>query len=96
MDCIVFRASKKEDTYLYVRLVDDVADMQCVPEALITLLGELHEVIQLDLSAERKLANADVKEVMARLEAEGYFLQMPPNPLLRKDSSSLFDPSDGF
>ena len=80
MDCIVYRSTKKEETFLYVRVIDDKVDMDCVPDELIQLLGELQEVIGLDLSPDRKLARVDVKEVMAKIESDGYYLQMPPGP----------------
>ena len=80
MDCVVYRSAKKEETYLYVRVVDDKPDMDSVPEKLRQLLGELQEVIGLDLSADRKLARVDVKEVMEKLKSEGYYLQIPPGP----------------
>ena len=80
MDCVVYRSVKKEETYLYVRAVGNNVDMECVPVELRQLLGELQEVIGLELSPERKLARVDVKEVMAKIESDGYYLQMPPGP----------------
>ncbi len=42
------------------------------------MMGTLEFVMELELSAERKLAQADVNEVMIKLEDEGFYLQMPP------------------
>jgi uncharacterized protein YcgL (UPF0745 family) len=49
-----------------------------LPEGLLSLLGDLTKVIELDLHPQRKLAQADVIEVMRQIDKTGYFLQMPP------------------
>jgi len=75
MLCVVYKSLRQFDYYLFVRK-DEGLDR--VPDALKTLLGNLEEVTEVDLHAQRKLAQADAVEVMAQIEAEGYFLQMPP------------------
>ncbi len=75
MQCVVYKSLRQFDYYLFVKKDDGLAR---VPDALKTLLGELNEVTELELHEQRKLAQADVIEVMAQIEAEGYFLQMPP------------------
>ena len=74
MNCAIYKGSKKYDSYLYIEKEDDFSR---VPEALLKMLGELEFVMALELSAERKLAQADVNAVMAKLEDEGFYLQMP-------------------
>lgn len=75
MQCVVYKGSKKIDHYLYVENEDDFSR---VPQTLLDMLGQLELVIGLDLSPERKLAQADVNEVMRQLNEQGYYFQMPP------------------
>ena len=75
MQCVIYKGRRKADTYLYV---ERVADFSRVPAALLELLGELELVLQLTLSPERQLAQADVEQVRRQLREQGYFLQMPP------------------
>ncbi|VAW74346.1 hypothetical protein MNBD_GAMMA15-1342 [hydrothermal vent metagenome] len=75
MQCVVYKSLRQFDYFLFVKKDDGLTR---VPDALKTLLGDLNEVTELELHAQRKLAQADVLEVMAQIETEGYFLQMPP------------------
>ena len=79
MQCVIYKGRRKAETYLYVKQADDVSR---VPETLLQLLGELHKVMDLTLSRDKPLANADIDEVMRLLDEQGYFLQMPPDPNL--------------
>lgn len=74
MDCSIYKGNKKYDTYLYVEKEDDFSR---VPEALMKMMGTLEFVMNVELSNERQLAQADVVEVMAKLENDGFYLQMP-------------------
>jgi uncharacterized protein YcgL (UPF0745 family) len=75
MQCVVYKGSKKVDHYLYVEKENDFSR---VPQTLLDMLGQLKLVIGLELSPERKLAQADVNEVMQQLSEQGYYFQMPP------------------
>lgn len=61
--------------YLYVEKSKGVVD---VPEGLLARFGEPVPVMVLVLSPERKLARANVTEVLANIEKQGFYLQMPP------------------
>ena len=61
--------------YLYVEKSRGVED---VPAELLSRFGELIPVMLLPLSPERKLARADVNDVLACIEKQGFYLQMPP------------------
>ncbi|RME35618.1 MAG: YcgL domain-containing protein [Gammaproteobacteria bacterium] len=63
--------------YLYV---PRGADLEELPDGLLRFLGHLEAVMELPLGPERKLARADVCEVMEKLRGQGYFVQMPPRP----------------
>jgi len=76
MDCVIYKGQKQPDSYLYVRAGDE--PLAGIPESLIRLLGRLEEVMRVELHAQLRLAQADVIRVMVDLEAQGYYLQMPP------------------
>ncbi len=84
--CEVFRSSRKEEMYLYVNKARGLED---VPEVLLKQFGEPESVMMLVLDSSRKLARANTEEVLAAIEEQGYFLQMPPTyaQLLRRDGS---------
>jgi len=73
--CVIYKGSRKAETYLFIEREDE---FQRVPEALLGMLGELTKVMQLELSAERQLAQADVQQVMQLLDEQGFYLQLPP------------------
>lgn len=75
VDCVVHRCSKQDEMYLYLR---DGVQIDELPDGLMDKLGRLTEVMPLSLSAESKLARVEPAKVVAALEAEGYYLQMPP------------------
>ncbi|NNC54159.1 MAG: hypothetical protein HKO07_00400 [Pseudomonadales bacterium] len=52
--------------------------LDTLPASLLATLGPVTEVMGLQLQRSRKLAAADVVEVMQQLRAQGYYLQMPP------------------
>jgi len=97
MRCIIYRCSSKEDMYLYLPHQDDEEKLlDKLSGDLQKLTGSLTKVMELELSAERKLARVDVNDVIAALTEKSYYLQMPPNAVLRKDVSMLHNPSDSF
>ena len=73
--CSVYRSPNKEGMYSYVPKNDP---FEQVPEALLQQFGTPGHVMDLLLTPERSLARVDVREVMAAVGNQGYFLQMPP------------------
>ena len=57
--------------------IEAEGDLSRVPEALLNALGTLEKVMDLELKPEKKLARADVNQVIDNLKNEGFFLQMP-------------------
>ena len=97
MKCVIFRCSKKDEMYLYVPYREKEEELlQTLPDGLEKLTGRLEKVMELELTPKRKLARVNAKDVMASLEEKGFYIQMPPNDLLRKDDSMLSNPSDSF
>lgn len=75
--CSIYRSSRHEGMYLYVEKADELSR---VPEALLQKFGKPEPAMTLVLTPERKLARADIGKVLEALEANGYYLQMPPQP----------------
>jgi uncharacterized protein YcgL (UPF0745 family) len=63
------------DYYLYVNRDEG---LRRIPHGLGQMLGRLQKVLELELDAGRVLAQADVVQVLRQIEAQGYYLQMPP------------------
>ena len=74
--CTIYKGSGENELYLYVVRGDDLSG---IPEELLSRMGELKEVMSLDLSAKKKLARVKVQTVLEEIENNGYFLQLPPN-----------------
>lgn len=71
----VYKSLKKADTYVFLAGREDFARL---PEPLRAQLGALHFVLELDLSPQRKLAQADPVVVMENLASRGFHIQFPP------------------
>jgi uncharacterized protein len=73
--CQIFRSPKEEGMYLYVKKEEGLTK---VPEELLKLFGKPLPAMVLLLTPEKKLARVSVEKVVASLEAQGYYLQLPP------------------
>jgi len=94
---MIFRCSKKMEMYLYLPHQEDQNEaLKAMPEGLENVTGRLSWVMDLELTADRKLARADVDEVKIALAEKGFYLQSPPNDMLKADESMLNHSSDGF
>ena len=84
MLCRIYKSPRRQEMYLYVDMLRDLAD---VPESLLAQFGMPEPVMSLTLTPERKLARASAPEVMASIRDKGYYLQMPPTmaELLARD-----------
>ena len=71
----VYKSLKKADTYVFLAGRDDIARL---PEPLRTHLGALQFVLEVDLTPQRRLAQADPVVVMENLAARGFHIQFPP------------------
>jgi len=75
--CEIFRSPRREGMYLYVKRSEG---LEHVPETLLKAFGKPEPAMVITLGRERKLARVDATAVLAALEDDGYFLQMPPSP----------------
>jgi len=73
--CEVYKGSREEEMYLFV---DRSEGLTRVPEALLTRFGKAALVTTITLTAERRLARADARRVLAAIAEQGYYLQLPP------------------
>ena len=73
--CWIYRSNRKDEMYLYLC---EESDFSPVPEALMQLFGQPQFVMTLMLDPARKLARADVQQVVDNLDSHGFYLQMPP------------------
>lgn len=62
--------------YLYLS-AEDAIDV--ISEELLHSFGTPVFVLSMELTAQRKLARADACTVLAALQQDGYFLQLPPD-----------------
>ena len=75
----VLRSKKRDDMYLY--LPQD-QDYTALPDALRNQFGEAEEFLSFELHEHRSLAVVEAKVVMRAIEEQGFFLQMPIDPVL--------------
>lgn len=75
MLCAIYRSSKKDQTYLYIKKQDDFSD---IPDELMASFGNPIFVMLLALDSREKLASADISRVKQDLEEKGFYLQVPP------------------
>ncbi|MDT8320865.1 MAG: YcgL domain-containing protein [Xanthomonadales bacterium] len=85
--CTVYRSGKRAETYLYLSENMEFSDL---PETLQRSFGEPQRIMEMELTAQRKLARADVNRVIENLEGCGYFLQMPPERPVEEEISRRF------
>jgi len=74
MICYVYRSNRKKDTYLYIQKEEDFND---VPETVLKVFGPPEFALSFDLHPDKKLSQADGRQVLDQLETEGFYLQLP-------------------
>lgn len=73
--CSIYRSPREEEMYLYVLKSDG---LKKIPPELLEIFGTPQHAMTLLLTPERSLARVDIAKVMAAIDENGYFLQMPP------------------
>ena len=74
MNCYIYRCSRKQDLYIYLAEEDDFSK---VPAEIMRGLGITEFSMELELTADKKLARENVVTVMKNLEQKGFHLQLP-------------------
>ncbi|MFT6269654.1 MAG: hypothetical protein ACJAVV_002481 [Alphaproteobacteria bacterium] len=73
----VYKSPRKADTFLYVEKRDDFA---AVPEGLMKQFGVPIFVMLIPLSKRETVAGINRDKLVERIQAEGFYLQLPPKP----------------
>ena len=76
MQAYVYKSQRKPDTYIYLAKRDD---FDALPAELGATLAPYAFVLEVALTAERKLARGDAAQVRENLLAHGFHLQVPPS-----------------
>ena len=79
MQCFVYASTRKSNSYLWLAQRDD---FQRLPEAMVSMLGALHFVLEVQLDEQRKLPVEDAEQVLEHLRTQGWHLQLPPQETL--------------
>ena len=74
MLCTIYKSKKKPGSYLYVQKRDDFS---AVPDVLLQHFGKPELVMMFNLAGNKPLHNADKAEVLEKIQAQGFYLQMP-------------------
>jgi uncharacterized protein YcgL (UPF0745 family) len=85
MIAFVYKSARRDDAYVYLRERDAFG---VLPAPLLAQLGALAFVVVVELGPGRTLARAAADVVRAALQANGFYLQMPPPP----DGSAALTP----
>ncbi len=73
MKCYIYRCSRKPDMYIYLAEEDDFSK---VPKDIYNSLGIIEFAMELELSADRKLAKENSKQVIKNLKENCFHLQL--------------------
>ncbi len=83
MYCYVYKGERKDDHYVYLPNAFDAAEPPTdLPEAILNLLGELSLVLEFELNADRKLPQADARQIISDIQSQGFYLQMPKKDMV--------------
>ena len=74
MNCYIYRCSRKEDMYIFLAEKDNFSR---VPAEIMRGIGITEFAMELELTADKKLAREDASTVIKKLEANGFHLQLP-------------------
>jgi hypothetical protein len=73
--CAVYRSPNVDEMYLYI---EKSKGLEPVPEALLARFGKPKMVMTLLVHAGQPLARVSVDTLLAALDKQGFYLQMPP------------------
>jgi uncharacterized protein YcgL (UPF0745 family) len=79
MKAFIYRCNLKPDMYIYLA-EEDVFDN--VPKEIFNSLGIVEFALELEITADTKLAREDKQTVIDNLEEHGFHIQLPTNESL--------------
>ncbi len=93
MHCDIYKFARHDDLYVYIARPDYPNDTEelkdwlgVIPNDFRKTLGEGKFVLHLDLAVRENLARVDIVEVLEKLNEQGYFVQLPPQDVMRKQA----------
>lgn len=73
--CTVYKGNRLSESYLFLARE---SGQESIPSELLDRFGTLEAVVELELTPTTTLARAKAEEVIAAIESEGFYLQLPP------------------
>ncbi len=93
MHCDIYKFPRHDDMYVYIARpdypndTDEIKDwLSVIPKDFRKSLGVSKFVMHLNLETTPTLARVDKQEVVTKLKSQGYFVQMPPQDVMRKQA----------
>lgn len=74
--CSVYRCAKKAGMYIYI---DKANGLNVLPEELKKCAGKMTLAMTLVITPNKKLAKAKAENVLAAIDNQGFYVQMPPS-----------------
>lgn len=88
MQCYVYKGDKTDDRFLFLaQEYDPQIPFDFLPKELLAMMGELALVVEFELESDRKLPQADAKQVISDLQEQGFYLQMPKKDMAAEESA---------
>ncbi len=80
--CDVYKSTHRDEMYLYVNQREGT---KRVPAELLKLFGEPEKILTMIVTPEKRLARVAGEKLMADIQAQGFYLQMPEPPVNQLD-----------
>lgn len=88
MHCYVYKGDKTDDRFLFLgQEYDPEEACDFLPSELLTMMGALSFVVEFELDSNRKLPQADAKQVMSDIAEKGFYLQMPQKDMAAEEAA---------
>lgn len=93
MHCDIYKFPRHDDMYVYIARpdfpddTDEIKDwLGVLPKDFRASLGVSKFVMHLDLATTPTLARVDKEDVLEKLKSQGYYVQMPPQDVMRRQA----------
>ncbi|MCK4711125.1 MAG: YcgL domain-containing protein [Gammaproteobacteria bacterium] len=90
MNCYIYRCSAKNDMYIFLK---DQDDFSVVPKNILKSIGDTEFTMEIEMSAERKLAKEDPQTVLNNLDEHGFHLQLPSDKSIEEVMTEIANSS---
>lgn len=90
MNCYIYRCSAKNDMYIFLK---DQDDFSVVPKNILKSIGDTEFTMEIEMSAERKLAKEDPQTVLKNLDEHGFHLQLPSDKSIEEVMTEIANSS---